>query len=120
MPVRAGHTSAIRSARRRGRRKRESGARRVEPLRVVDDADEGFTFGDLGEQRQRRASHQERTGCRAGVPTEHRREGGALRRRQPVEVAEHRRAELMEAPERELHLRLDADGRRDVAAGGTL
>ena len=39
----------------------------VEPLRVVDDADERLLLGDLGEQRQRGEPHQEAVGRRAGA-----------------------------------------------------
>jgi hypothetical protein len=39
----------------------------VEPLRVVDDADERLLLGDLGEKRQRSESNEESIGCRAGV-----------------------------------------------------
>ena len=92
----------------------------VEPLRVVDDADERLLLGDLGEQRQRGESDQEPVGRRAGAPTEHRRERVALRGGQAVEAIQHRRAELVEAAVGELHLRLDANGRRDVPARDTL
>ena len=94
--------------------------RLVEPLRVVDDADERLLLGDLGEQRQRGEPDQEPVRARAGAQAEHRRERVALRGGQPVEVIEHRRAELMEAAVGQLHLRLDADGRRDAPAGDTV
>ena len=64
MPVRAAHTSAIRSARRRRATNAEDlRGRLVEPLRVVDDADERLLLGDLGEQRQRGEPDQERSGA---------------------------------------------------------
>ena len=88
----------------------------VEPLRVVDDADERLLLGDLGEQRQRREPDQEAVGRGPGAQPEHRRERVALRDGQPVEVIQHRRAELVQAAVGELHLRLDADGLRDVPA----
>ena len=89
----------------------------VEPLRVVDDADQRLLLGDLGEQRQRGQPDQEPVGRRTAAPAEHRRERVALRDGQPVEVIEHGRAELMEAAVGQLHLRLDADGRREVPVG---
>ena len=42
----------------------------------------------------------------------------SLRTRQVLESVEHRRAELVEPRERELHLRLDACGARDVTTRG--
>ena len=92
----------------------------VEPLRVVDDADERLLLGDLGEQRQRGEPNQESVGRRAGAPTEHGCERVALGGGQAVEVIQHRRAELVDAAVGELHLRLDANGRRDVPARDTL
>ena len=92
----------------------------VEPLRVVDDADERLLLGDLGEQRQRGEPDQEPVGRRAGAPAEHRRERVALGDGQPVELIQHRSAELMEAAVGELHLRLDADGPGDAPAGDTV
>ena len=51
MPVRAAHTSAIRSASRRRATNAEDLRRGlVEPLRVVDDAEQRLLLGDLGEQ----------------------------------------------------------------------
>ena len=89
----------------------------VEPLRVVDDADERLLLGDLGEQRQRGEPHQEPVRRGTGALAEHRRERFPLRDGQPVEVIQHRSAELMQAAVGQLHLRLDADGPRDVPAG---
>ena len=117
MPVRAAHTIAIRSARRRRATKPENLRRGVvEPLRVVDDADERLLLGDLGEQRQRGQPDQEPVGRRAGAEPEHRGERIALRDGQAIESIQHRRAELMEPAVGQLHLRLDAHGRRDVPA----
>jgi hypothetical protein len=92
----------------------------VEPLRVVDDADERSLLGDLGEQRQHGEPHQEPVRPGTGLLAEHRGEGFPLWDRQPVKVIQHRSAELVEAAIGQLHLRLDADGRRDVPAGDML
>ena len=78
--------------------------------------DERLLLGDLGEQRQRGKSDQEAVGRGAGAQPEHRRERVALRHGQSLELVEHGYAELMEAGVGKLHLRLDADGRRDVPA----
>ena len=92
----------------------------IEPLRVVDDAEERLLLGDLSEQRQRREPHQQTVGCRTGAPPEHRRERVALRAGKPFEVVQHRRAKLMEPAVGELQLRLDADGRRSVPVGAAV
>ena len=88
----------------------------VEPLRVVDDAYERLLLGDLSEQRQRCEPDQEPVGRRPAAPAEHSCERVALRDGQPLEVIQHRCAELVEAAVRELHLRLDADGVRQMPA----
>ena len=92
----------------------------VEPLRIVDDADERLLLGDLGEQRQRGEPDQEPVGRRAGTAAEHGRERVTLGDGQPVEVIQHGSAELMEAAVGQLHLRLDADGSRDAPADDTV
>ena len=69
----------------------------VEPLRVVDDADQRLPLGDLGEQRQRGEPHQEPVGRRTGAQSEHRRERLALRGGQPFEVIQHGCAKLVQA-----------------------
>ena len=51
-----------------------------------------------------------RSGAGPVAQAEHRRERVPLRGGQPVEVIQHRRAELMQAAVGQLHLRLDADG----------
>jgi hypothetical protein len=88
----------------------------VEPLRVVDDTGQRLLLGDLSEQGQRGQPHQEPVGRSAGAAAEHRRERVALRTRQPVEVVQHGRAELVESGVGQLHLRLDADGSRNMPA----
>ena len=92
----------------------------VEPLRVVDDANKRLLLGHLGEQRQRGKADEEPVGGSTDDKSEHRGEGVALRGGQPLEVTQHRSAELMEAAVGELHLRLDADGPRDLPAGDTV
>ena len=81
--------------------------RLIEPLGVVDDADERLLLGDVGEQRQRREPDQEAVWRGALAQPEHRRQRAALGRRQPLEVIEHGRTELMQPAVGQLHLRLD-------------
>ena len=89
----------------------------VEPLRVVDDADQRLLLGDLGEQRQRGQPDQEPVGRGTDAQSEHGCECVALRDGQPLEVTQHGRAELMEAAVGQFHLRLDPDGRHETPVG---
>ena len=61
-----------------------------------------------------------RSGAGPAALAEHRRERFPLRGGQPVEVIQHRPAELMEAAVGQLHLRLNTNGPRDVPAGDPL
>ena len=88
----------------------------VEPLGVIDDADQRLGLGDLGQQRQGGQPDQEPV---RGVPLaqpERRAERIALRARQTVEVLQHRCAQLMQPGERELHLGFDPRRSRDATA----
>ena len=61
--------------------------RPIEPLGIVDDADQRLLLGDIGEQRQRRQPDQEAIGRRRPAPeSEHRLEGGTLTNGEPLEV----------------------------------
>ena len=82
----------------------------IKPLSVVDNADERFMVGNLGEKRQRRQPDQETVWGRAVAQPEHRRQRVALGLRQSLEVIKDGRTELMQPVVRQLHLRLDAHG----------
>ena len=88
----------------------------VEPLRVVDDAHERLLLGGVGQQAQDRQPDQEAIRRRSGAQAERRAQRVALRARQMPETVEHRRAQRMQAGERELHLRLDARRPGDPAS----
>ena len=88
----------------------------IEPLRVVDDAHERLLLGDVGQQAQDRQADQEAIRRRTGAQAERRAQRVALRARQMPETAEHRRAQRMQAGERELHLGLDARRPGDPAS----
>ena len=88
----------------------------IEPLRVVDDADERLPLGDQREEPQRGEPDHERVRWWASVQSEHRREGVTLGTGQPVEVIQHRGAELMEAAVGQLHLGLNARRPCDMPA----
>jgi hypothetical protein len=80
----------------------------VEPLRIVDHAQQRALLGHLGEQAQHRQRHEEPIRGRAVAEAEHRLERPALRGRERREPVEHRAAQLMQAGERQLHLGLHA------------
>ena len=61
-----------------------------------------------------------RSGCAPGAQPKRRPERIALRRRQPPEAAQHRPAQLMQAGEGKLHLRLDPRRPGDLEALGAL
>ena len=90
----------------------------VEPLRVLHDADQRLSFGGIGEQRERGQSNEEPVRWQAGAYSEHGGERIALRDGQPLEQIQHRRAELVETAECELHLRLHPDSRHHAPAVG--
>jgi hypothetical protein len=89
----------------------------VEPLGVVDEADQGLILCDVGQQAQRGKADQETVGCVPAPQGERRLQRIALGGREPIEPVEERRAELVEPGERELHLGLDTSGARDAAPG---
>jgi hypothetical protein len=62
--------------------------RSVEPLRVVDDTDQGLVFGGLGEERERGEPDEESVGCRPLTQAEDGREGIALGDRELVDAVE--------------------------------
>jgi hypothetical protein len=80
----------------------------VEPLRVVDEADDRSGRRRVREQRQHREADQEPLRMRAPTQAERGFEGLALRRRQSFAIGQQRRAELVQRRERQLHLCLDA------------
>ena len=90
----------------------------IEPLRVVHDAEQGPLLRDAAEQGQHGEADQEAIGRVAAAQPERRAEGVALRIRQALEAVQPRRAELVQAGERELHLGLDARSPPDAAARG--
>ena len=80
----------------------------VEPLRVVHDAQHRLLLGGLRHEAERREGDQEPVGAISGGKPERDAEPATLRLGQRPEPAEHRRAQLVQPGEGELHLRLDA------------
>ena len=88
----------------------------VEPLLVIDDAHKRPVPGHLGQQAQGGQTDQEPVRCRARAEAECGPQRVTLRRRQTLQAVQHRRAQLVQDGERQLHLRLDAPRVRYPAA----
>jgi hypothetical protein len=76
----------------------------VEPVRVVDEAQDRPVLGELGQQRETGGVDEEALLAGAVGQAERRLERGGLRRRQPVEVAQRRPQQLVQRGERQLGL----------------
>jgi hypothetical protein len=90
---------------------------RVEPLRVVHDADPRPLLGDVRQQAQHRQADQEPVRRVALAQAERGAQRIALRAGEAVQAIQERRAQLLQPRVREFHLRLDA-GRPGNAAPG--
>ena len=80
----------------------------VEPLEVVHETQQRLRLGHLRQQCERCQADQEAVGSRAGREAERHSQGSLLGLRERSEATEQRPAELVQAGERQLHLRLDA------------
>ena len=76
----------------------------VEPLRIVDHAEQRPLLGRLREQAQHRQPHEEAVRRCTRAQAEHDVQGLALRPGKSLEPVKHRGAQLMEAGVRQLHL----------------
>ncbi|HMJ37474.1 MAG TPA: hypothetical protein VK501_26450 [Baekduia sp.] len=92
------------------------GARRctIEPLRVIDDAEERLLLGGLRQQAKDRQPHEEGIRRRACAESEGDGERVALGLREALHELEEGRAQVLKRRERQLHLALDADGAGDA------
>ena len=92
----------------------------VEPLRVVHDAQHQLLLRGLRHEAEHREGDQESVGAITGGKPERDAEPATLRLGQRPEPAEHRRTQLMQPGEGQLHLRLDADhaGHRETGRFG--
>jgi len=110
----------------RDRRRREPaghepqhlGRRTVEPLDVVDEADERSPLGHLGQEAEHRAADQEGVRVPARGQPEGRAEGVALRPRQVPQPLQQGRAQLVQAGEGDRPLGLDARRPQQAAPRG--
>jgi hypothetical protein len=105
------------TARDEGQRLRGS---RVEPLRVVHDADERSLFRNVRQQTQHRQADEEPIRRVAITQTERSAKRTALRAGKALQAIQERCAQLLQPRVRELHLRLDADRPGNVASGRML
>ena len=80
----------------------------VEPLRVIDHAQQRLLVRRVGQQAQRRQPHQKPVRRLPCPQSERHAERLTLRVRQPVQAIEQLRAQLLEGSVGQLHLRLDA------------
>jgi hypothetical protein len=85
----------------------------VEPMCIIDQADERRLLSHLRQQSEHRQADQEAIRRLSGTQADCRAQRLALRVRQARQAAEHRRAEQMQAGERDLHLGLDPRGTGD-------
>ena len=100
---------------------RQGGGRLViQPVRVVDQAEQRLGRGAGGQQPQRREPDQEAVGRRTVLQPEGQPERGALRRRKLTGRGQARPEQLVQGGEAELHLALNpADpGNLEVRGGG--
>ncbi len=88
----------------------------VEPLHVVDQADERRLLSDVGEQAEDRQSHEEPVRGSSRAEAEGGLQGRSLRIGEVSEVIEERRAQLVQPPEGQLHLGLDSGRAHHSAA----
>ena len=105
------------TARDEGQRLRGS---RVEPLRVVHDADERSLFRNVRQQTQHRQADEEPIRRLAVAQTERSAKRTALRAGKALQAIQERCAQLLQPRVRELHLRLDADRPGNAAPGRML
>src|SRR3954471_4820058 len=86
----------------------------VEPLRVVDHAEERLSLGGFGQQAENRQPDKKRAGRRAAAQAEGHAERLALRSRETGDEVEDRRAQLLQRRVIKLHLPLDTRGSNDA------
>lgn len=90
----------------------------VQPLRVVDEQQQRLLLSGFGEQPENPEADDEAVRSSAGAQAERDLERRTLRIGQPLEVRRQRRAHLMQAGERELHLGLHTGCAQRVHAIG--
>src|SRR5439155_12548514 len=87
--------------------------RAIEPLGVVDEAQDALLPGGLRQQSEHGERNEKGTRCRPRTAPERDIERVVLRTRQALTELEDRRAELLDRRERELHLAFDPGAAHD-------
>jgi hypothetical protein len=88
----------------------------IQPLLVIDQADQRLLLGHVGEQAQNRQPEEKTIWRRPVTNAERSPQRIALRHRQTFQVIQHRRQQLMQPGKRKLHLRLNTCGAHHPAA----
>ena len=96
------------------------GRARIEPVRIVDEAQHGPPVGELGQERQTGGEDEEALVGAALLKAQRAAESRRLRRGQPLDVIEGRPKQLMQPGERQLRLRLHTAGPQHLHVRGTL
>jgi hypothetical protein len=92
----------------------------IEPLLIVDQAEQRVLLGHVGQKAQHRQPDQEPIWRRPGTHAERGPQRLALWSREPLEAVQHRPQQLVQPGEGELHLRLDPGDASHPAAGRLL
>ena len=112
---RVANTSAILLREQATSHERERSSRSaVEPLRVVDHAQQRLLLGSIGEEAESREPNEKRARRRPGAQTESDTKRVTLRISQTLAELEKRRTELLQRRVVELHLPLDARSANDA------
>ena len=90
----------------------------IEPLSIVDQAQERLIFRGLGEQAQDRERDEEAVLASPRCQAERSTEGGSLRLRKTLDVLENRADDLVQGGERELRFRFHPGAAEHAHAGG--
>jgi hypothetical protein len=88
----------------------------IQPLGIVDQAEERRRLGGVGQQAENREADQKAIGSCAQAQTEGRGERVVLRRRQPLETIQQSRTHLVQTGKGELHFRFHACCANDLPA----
>ena len=92
----------------------------VEPLRIVDEAQERLAFGGLGEQAERRERDEEGVVASSRRQPERSSESSGLRLRKVIHVAQDGQNDLVQCGERKMRLRFDAAAAQNEHVAGSV
>ena len=86
-------------------------------MRVINETEQWLLLGHGGQEAEHGEGDEEPVRSTSGRPAQRDAQRIPLRLRKSIEVSKHRRAQLMHAGERQLHLGLDTRDLRDTKAG---